>query len=204
MAKNVEVELYDLNARYYDPSIARFLTEDPYYNLGNRVMGVYEINVPNVYSIMQANALYAYSGNNPIMFVDPFGTTVTLTGITSEDDPRFVALQELTDDELTVDFLSGQVSIVTEAEGEELIRPTGTNLVRDLVNDEEVLQVVLTDGVSEATAATIYDENGNMVGLDNFIINFNSNQDGSVMTIKGARETPNLSLIHISEPTRRS
>ena len=51
-----EVELYDLNARYYDPSIARFLTEDPYYNLGNRVMGVYEINVPNVYSIMQDNS----------------------------------------------------------------------------------------------------------------------------------------------------
>ena len=61
-----EVELYDLNARYYDPSIARFLTEDPYYNLGNRVMGVYEINVPNVYSIMQANALYAYCGNSPV------------------------------------------------------------------------------------------------------------------------------------------
>ena len=68
-----EVELYDLNARYYDPSIARFLTEDPYYNLGNRVMGVYEINVPDVYSIMQANALYAYCGNNPIIFIDPSG-----------------------------------------------------------------------------------------------------------------------------------
>ena len=68
-----EVELYDLNARYYDPSIARFLTEDPYYNLGNRVMGVYEINVPNVYSIMQANALYAYCGNSPIIFIDPSG-----------------------------------------------------------------------------------------------------------------------------------
>ena len=68
-----EVELYDLNARYYDPSIARFLTEDPYYNLGNRVMGVYEINVPDVYSIMQANALYAYCGNNSVIFVDPSG-----------------------------------------------------------------------------------------------------------------------------------
>ena len=68
-----EVELYDLNARYYDPSIARFLTEDPYYNLGNRVMGVYEINVPNVYSIMQANALYAYCGNNPVIYYDPNG-----------------------------------------------------------------------------------------------------------------------------------
>ena len=36
-------------------------------------MGVYEINVPNVYSIMQANALYAYCGNNSVIFVDPSG-----------------------------------------------------------------------------------------------------------------------------------
>ena len=73
-----EVELYDLNARYYDPSIARFLTEDPYYNLGNRVMGVYEINVPNVYSIMQANALYAYCGNSPVIHMDLRGLDAIL------------------------------------------------------------------------------------------------------------------------------
>ena len=52
------VDLYDLNARYYNPKTARFLSEDPYFNLGNRVIGLYEINVPNVLSIMQANALF--------------------------------------------------------------------------------------------------------------------------------------------------
>ena len=31
-----EVKLYDLNARYYNPEIARFLSPDPYYNLGDR------------------------------------------------------------------------------------------------------------------------------------------------------------------------
>jgi len=51
------VKLYDLNARYYDPYTARFLSEDPYYNLGNRIIGLYEINTPNVISIMQANNL---------------------------------------------------------------------------------------------------------------------------------------------------
>ena len=89
-----EVELYDLNARYYDPSIARFLTEDPYYNLGNRVMGVYEINVPNVYSIMQANALYAYCGNSPITFFDPSGylEEADLNILTEDDLARIRAL----------------------------------------------------------------------------------------------------------------
>ena len=49
-----EVKLYDLNARYNNPEIARFVSADPYYNLGNRVIGLYEINVPNAWSIIQA------------------------------------------------------------------------------------------------------------------------------------------------------
>ncbi len=67
------VNLYDLNARYYNPEIARFLSPDPYYNLGNRVIGLYEINVPNAWSIIQTNVLYAYCGNNPIFFQDENG-----------------------------------------------------------------------------------------------------------------------------------
>ncbi len=67
------VKLYDLNARYYDPYTARFLSEDPYYNLGNRIIGLYEINTPNVISIMQANNLFAYCGNNPRYFKDSNG-----------------------------------------------------------------------------------------------------------------------------------
>ena len=78
------VDLYDLNARYYNPKTARFLSEDPYFNLGNRVIGLYEINVPSVLSIMQANALYAYCGNAPVAYADPSGeiaiTTIILVG----------------------------------------------------------------------------------------------------------------------------
>ena len=68
-----EVKLYDLNARYYNPEIARFLSPDPYYNLGNRVIGLYEINIPNVWSIIQANGLYTYCGNSPIVLFDTDG-----------------------------------------------------------------------------------------------------------------------------------
>ena len=78
------VDLYDLNARYYNPKTARFLSEDPYFNLGNRVIGLYEINVPSVLSIMQANALYAYCGNNPVKFKDINGLDA---GEVTKDDP---------------------------------------------------------------------------------------------------------------------
>ena len=69
-----QIGIYDLNARYYNPEIARFLSPDPYYNLGNRVIGLYEINVPNAWSIIQANNVYAYCGNNPVLFKDTAGT----------------------------------------------------------------------------------------------------------------------------------
>jgi hypothetical protein len=49
-------------ARYYNPSTGRFLSEDP---LGFRGGG------PN---------LYAYVGDSPLNFLDPFGLTITVNG----------------------------------------------------------------------------------------------------------------------------
>ncbi len=93
-----EVELYDLKARYYDPDTARFLSADPYFDLGNRVMGLYEINVPNVSSIMQANALYAYCGNSPIGLIDSDGLSGILVDgsyhITHDLDRQLLELKQ--------------------------------------------------------------------------------------------------------------
>jgi RHS repeat-associated protein len=46
-----ETGLYNLNARYYDPNLARFISQDTY---------------------MPQN-LYAYTGNNPVHYTDPTG-----------------------------------------------------------------------------------------------------------------------------------
>ena len=75
-----QIGIYDLNARYYNPEIARFLSQDPYYNLGNRVIGLYEINVPTAASIIQANNIYVYCGNNPITLYDKSGYYVSGVG----------------------------------------------------------------------------------------------------------------------------
>jgi RHS repeat-associated protein len=52
---DTETGLYYYHARYYDPALGRFLSEDPIGFAGG-----------------QAN-LYAYVGNDPIDFTDPFG-----------------------------------------------------------------------------------------------------------------------------------
>lgn len=55
-----ETELYYLNARMYDPKIARFLQEDTYRGKRNDPLSLH---------------LYAYCVNNPIKYYDPTGRT---------------------------------------------------------------------------------------------------------------------------------
>jgi len=57
-----ETNVYYLNARYYDPKIARFLTEDSY--LGS-IADPLSLN------------LYIYCHNEPVMYIDPSGHVVT-------------------------------------------------------------------------------------------------------------------------------
>ena len=63
-----------LRNRYYDPSIGRFTTEDP---------------------VKDGDNWYAYCGNNPVNYIDPWGLAVTdsdkiarAAGLLSDDDIR--------------------------------------------------------------------------------------------------------------------
>ena len=57
-----ETKLYYLNSRYYDPQICRFINAD---DISILSQGKDFFNGLN---------LYAYCGNNPVMFIDTFGT----------------------------------------------------------------------------------------------------------------------------------
>ena len=65
--------LYYMNARYYDPTIGRFLSEDPL-GLGGGDL-----------------TLYSYAGNNPLVFVDPSGLCAESGGTNLLRSPRFGA-----------------------------------------------------------------------------------------------------------------
>jgi len=65
--------LYYFAARYYDPSVGRFITEDPYWNASSLGRGNDREQSESIAAMMQATNLYVYCGNNPLILVDPSG-----------------------------------------------------------------------------------------------------------------------------------
>ena len=117
-----------LRARYYTPSTGRFINEDP---------------------IQSGLNWYSYCASNPIKYADPSGLEIILVDIESEKDERFVKLQELTDDNLYVDLETGKV---TYEKNEEPDRVISTNLVRDVINDDIICEIIPIDEESSSTA----------------------------------------------------
>jgi len=68
-----ETGLYYYRARYYDPKVGRFISEDPIGFFGG-------VN------------FYSYAGGGPTNFRDPFGLTITVTGYVSSDQATVVSL----------------------------------------------------------------------------------------------------------------
>lgn len=58
-----ESGFYYLNSRYYDPAIGRFISPDSYINANGDLLGF---------------NMYAYCGNNPVIFADYSGKSVIL------------------------------------------------------------------------------------------------------------------------------
>ena len=86
-----ETDSYYLRARYYDPALGRFISEDTHWNTDNMIYGDNPVKInerenpynpnnsvtfaysPNINAVMQSGNLYAYCSNNPVIFVDKSG-----------------------------------------------------------------------------------------------------------------------------------
>ena len=157
-----------LRARYMNPETGRFISEDP---------------------VSDGVNWYAYAAGNPVRYSDPSGLFIVLTGIEDESDERFVALQQLTDDTLKVDFLSGHVSIGTQMSDEHVLRPTGTGLLREIIASNQGVEIIFTKGGSITKMIQVTDDCGNISYTD-IVIYYDPNQSGFTQTARGESKTP--------------
>ena len=104
-----ETGLVYLRNRYYDPSIGRFITEDP---------------------VKSGLNWYAYCENNPLKYIDPFGYAATLTGDEEYWEQTMTEMQMITDDILEYDKESGKISISAYGNGSKI---NGTKLLREQI-----------------------------------------------------------------------
>ena len=161
-----------LRNRYYDPSIGRFITEDPARDGLN---------------------WYVYCDNNPVMFVDRNGLSITISGIKTKDDERFIALQNLTDDTLEVDFKTGNVSY---SASDSIEREVATNLVRDVIDNSINCEISFYEE-QNGTTTWWYDKNGTTTKVE---ISYNPGYSPSQWSYVegegyGKREKPNFIVL---------
>ena len=72
-------DLYYFNARYYDPELGRFITQDSYTSLPNdpRILGSNSLGCSQWLTDPVRFNQYSYAGNNPLTFNDPEGLSFT-------------------------------------------------------------------------------------------------------------------------------
>ena len=104
-----------LRARYYDPTIGRFISEDP---------------------IRDGLNWYAYCNNNPIRYKDPSGLIITCDEMSSE---RIISLlREVSGNSLEFEYKDGQINITKTYDTDHHV---GQTLVSDLINSKEEVNV---------------------------------------------------------------
>jgi len=127
-----------LRARFYNPVLGRFISEDPYWTIHNMQN--------NVASIMQAGNLFVYAINNPIMWIDPSGLKIRVHGTAEQRQTVLSYAQMLTDHSLAIDA-DGFMYISRMHDGVENF-PNENAWIARMIANEHIIEVNFASGDS--------------------------------------------------------
>ncbi|OFY87126.1 MAG: hypothetical protein A3F72_16605 [Bacteroidetes bacterium RIFCSPLOWO2_12_FULL_35_15] len=138
--KDIGGSSYDYGARMYDPRLGRWLATDPF-----------AAKYPSM-------SPYVFGANNPILFIDPDGKTIIITGTADYTTKTFAVLQSLTNEKLVL-LSNGTVIQANklppfcdkssiQAFGSPVViperntsKPEGTSLVNEVINSNHVVTI---------------------------------------------------------------
>ncbi len=188
------LELYDYGARMQDPELGRWWTIDPHSN--------------NYYSLSP----YEYAANNPLIFVDPNGKDIVITGRDKFKAKTFNALQKLSNKQLVL-MKNGEVRIANNLTNKERLNiqicgvpndskklSVGTALVSDLISSKKTVDITKTKDGNETLASNATDAQTPGKGTSS-TISYNPNTtesgpDGIVNADGSTGRPPEIGLGH--------
>ena len=181
---DVESGLVYLRNRYLMPEVGRFITADPFWNIGNMQDGLL--------SIRQASNLYSFVLNNPITFVDPSGLRLEIAATPGRRDIIMSNLQQLTNDTLSwTECWQYNVWIVgyNSASTRGVDLPAGTGMIRRLINNAQTVTIRFGANVlGRSNVIQSYDGGGSTVY-------FNPNQQIRTITSDWSGNNPRYEVM---------
>lgn len=169
---DAETGWYYLQSRYYDPALGRFLNADSYASTGQGFLGY---------------NMFAYCNNTPVCSADPMGSKMQIVDDYFTGLEGFVfkmlcravimcCVSMLTDDKLSVK----DNNIVITQKNTNPKHPTGTNLVREIIENDNTVEIsTWLTGLISGSATEPTDE-GSYYAPRNCRIRFDATQSSNL------------------------
>lgn len=137
-------------ARYYSSTMGRFTSIDPIIMAAERLADPQQIN------------LYAYTRNNPLKYIDPFGEKIQTSGSTADQQRYATALSKKTGLKLTTDK-KGKVKFDGKEPNRKDLSGAALKIYNAIKSDKTVnISLEQNNGTVDFGSPYSLDSNGNL------------------------------------------
>ena len=128
--------------RMFSPRTGRWTQPDPFFHVLNGNINDSPLN------ILQAGNLFVFAVNNPVMWIDPSGLVIELSGTAAQQQTMLSYLQKLTDHQLGINSY-GHVYISVRATREmNNLFAHGNALIERMIASDHLTRIMITADVN--------------------------------------------------------